>query len=410
MSLTKFSSTLQDLGCQVEIEASKLLIDIDESKFLISVDDDWEKTINGFYRARQYEFNEESRILTANKFVEFQLTRLSPDYFQRPDFEFTNKREERVTLKKPSYIYMLSIYSSKLYSDFFESTKRRVKRRYKLRMKGKTRDRLRMPIEDLLLSPYTATFFPKRKLPKDKLISVGREKIKGCLFSLAYSKNECWEIIDDIKTGPLYYVEPVSEDDQLYIPAVKYEEDLVSYYKVAKSSQFPSQAFLSYYHILEYNFLRVTDEILFNSVKAQLNRPNFRATYDNVNKLLAVVKKHHKTHDETEMLKAVLSKYVPEEELIDFLMGLEDNIGDKIYSQSKETIFGEKMNIRIEPGHALSNSAKIIKHIRNSLVHSSDRYNREDCFIPFSETESTIMQYIPIVKYLAEKVLFSTAT
>lgn len=51
----------------------------------------------------------------------------------------------------------------------------------------------------------------------------------------------------------------------------------------------------------------------------------------------------------------------------------------------------------------------MIKQIRNALVHSSDKYNREDCFMPFSESESVVISYVPIIKYLAEKVIFSTA-
>jgi len=65
--------------------------------------------------------------------------------------------------------------------------------------------------------------------------------------------------------------------------------------------------------------------------------------------------------------------------------------------------------MKLEQGHALSNAAAILKHVRNALVHSSDRYTREDCFLPFSESEDVIIKYIPLVKYLAERVIFSTA-
>jgi hypothetical protein len=160
---------------------------------------------------------------------------------------------------------------------------------------------------------------------------------------------------------------------------------------------------------LEYNFLKVADEILFNSVKTQLNKPNYKATYSNVNKLLSVIKKHDKHQDETEMLKAVMSKYVQEDELISFIKDFEDELGEKAFSSNKAIVFGEIMTIKLERGHAISNTAKVIKHIRNSLVHSSDRYSREECFMPFSESESIVSKYIPIVRFLSESVLFSTA-
>ena len=57
----------------------------------------------------------------------------------------------------------------------------------------------------------------------------------------------------------------------------------------------------------------------------------------------------------------------------------------------------------------MSSAATIIKHIRNALVHSSDKYAREDCFIPLSEAEDHIVKYIPIVQFMAERVIFATA-
>jgi hypothetical protein len=63
----------------------------------------------------------------------------------------------------------------------------------------------------------------------------------------------------------------------------------------------------------------------------------------------------------------------------------------------------------LEKGHALNNTARVIKRIRNALVHSSDKFNREECFLPLSEAEAVVMEYIPIVKLLAEKVIFATA-
>ena len=152
---------------------------------------------------------------------------------------------------------------------------------------------------------------------------------------------------------------------------------------------------LSYYHILEYFFLRVADEIIHTNLKAQLNSPSFSASYDNINRILATIKRSDNTSDETEMLKAVLNKYVPEEDLIEFILTIEKSAGEKVYTDTKKEVFGEKASIRLEKGHAINNAARVVKQIRNALVHSSDRYNREQCFMPFSESESTVSQFIP---------------
>lgn len=109
------------------------------------------------------------------------------------------------------------------------------------------------------------------------------------------------------------------------------------------------------------------------------------------------------------MLRDVLDKYVPEEDFIEFVNALEQERGEKLYSGSKQRIFGEQLSIKLEKGHALSNTSALLKHIRNALVHSSDRYSRDDCFLPFTESEEIVVKYLPLVQYMAEKVIFATA-
>ena len=155
--------------------------------------------------------------------------------------------------------------------------------------------------------------------------------------------------------------------------------------------------------------MRVSDEQLHESVRSHVNSLTFSSSYENINKLLSIVQKHDSASDETEMLKSVLTKHVDENDLIEFLLSLEKESDKKLFSDTKKMIFGERATIRLEVGHALSNSARVIKHIRNSLVHSSDRYTREDTVLPFSESEAIVFQYVPVVKYLAEKVIYATA-
>ena len=122
------------------------------------------------------------------------------------------------------------------------------------------------------------------------------------------------------------------------------------------------------------------------------------------------MQKHDNSADETEMLKSVLTKHISEKDLIEFLISLEKENGEKTYSDPKKKIFGERATIRLEEGHALSNTSKVIKHVRNSLVHSSDKYAREDTYLPFSKSEDIVNQYVPVVKYLAERVIYATAS
>ena len=92
MSLAKFTEILKEQGCSVKITASTIEIDLAQYKVWVKVAEDWKKALNGFFRARQYKFFPEQRILRANKFSEFQVIRIDPSFAPRPNFEFTNKK------------------------------------------------------------------------------------------------------------------------------------------------------------------------------------------------------------------------------------------------------------------------------------------------------------------------------
>lgn len=412
MSLTKFADRLNSLGCTTSVNSDSVDVDIDGYSISISFNTEWLSAIRGFYRARQYQFDDSRRMLSGNRFVEFQVTKLDPGFSYKPFHRFTDNKENEVILSSASKEYLLSYFESDLYDKSFDFIKRRIERRFS-RSSATRRSRTRRKsfrTDDLFLNINTSRYTPKRKLDRSKLLVVGLEKIQSCLFNLSYSKHEAWEVRDEIKSSGTTYQRLVDEEAELDIPAANYDSKIVSHYKVAKSSMFPGQVFLSYYHILEYFFLRVADEVLFQAARAQLNDPDFKASYDNVTKLLATVKRNDNTGDEKKMLRSVLMKYVPEEDFIEFIEKLESDTGKKIITERNIKIFGESFSIKLEKNHALANTATLLKHIRNSLVHSSDRYTREDCYQPFSESEEVVARYIPVIQFMAEKVIFSTAT
>ncbi len=411
MSLEAFKKRLESLGCTVTKTGNVLNVDVDENKTSINFEDEWKRAIEKFYKARQYRFDLERCVLIANRSAEFQLTRLDPVFFLRNEHKFKDKKGNVVCISPATKAFLLSYYESDRYEAIFHRIKERIIRRCKLRKnRSRSENRISLRPDDILPMLYTAQYVAKRKPRKKDIDHVAVDRIRACLFSLAQSKGECWEIRHDIKYRGLVFPKILDEDsDVMSIPSACYEPSVVSYYKVAKSSQFPGQVFLSFYHILEYHFLRVADETLFSAVRSKLNDPGFQASYENVSRLVATIKKNDSTTDEKKMLRDVLDKYVPEEDFIDFVKALEQEQGEKIFSAAKQSIFGEELSIKLEKGHALSNTAALLKHIRNALVHSSDRYSRDDCFLPFSESEKIVVKYLPLIQYLAERVIFATA-
>lgn len=407
MSIKQIASRLEKLGCKLSTSKNSIQIEKEGITAVIDFDAEWMTAINGFFKARQYSYDADDRILTGNRFAEYQIVRLDPGFYYRVEHKFEGKNGDIVHIAPASKEFSLSYFLSDNYGYWFTILGERVQRRID-RRRSKSRSVL-MRREDLFPSFHTIRFQPKRKPSKTDICQLAEVAIKSCLFSLAYNKNESWEINKEIKSKGRIYTRSTESDDVLEIPNVTYESAVVTYYKVAKSSQFPSQVFLSYYHILEYHFLRTADENLHGALRTQLNDPSFKSDYENVSRLISTLKKADTSSDEKEMLRGVLRKYVPEEDFINFVKDFESSYTEKRFSGEKQKIFGESFTLKLESGHALSNVASILKHIRNSIVHSSDRHSREECFVPFSESDELIVRYIPIIQFLAEKVIFATA-
>jgi hypothetical protein len=228
------------------------------------------------------------------------------------------------------------------------------------------------------------------------------------LFKIAVEQHDCLALWKPRKRRlKSVYLDQGSDDQN--IPHAQYDENVVSYYKVAKASPFPSQSFLAYYHVLEYYFLRVSELLLHDRLTSMLNGTGFRANREGLDKVISAVRGQDARADETEMLRNVLDRFVPETDLIEFINNFEEVCGEKIYSK-RRTVFGEQLQIAAQKDHATANSAKVLKHVRNAIVHSSDRYKREDCHIPLSESEDVIEEFIPLVRFFAERVIFGTAT
>lgn len=407
MSLEKFASDLEKYEFITKIIGNKIEVDYGQILFEIEIEDEWLKVINKVYKSKQYEINKDLKYQVSNNSVEFQIFKLTPSFVFKPNYEFTDNNENKVILRNMSKEYHINLFI--LSEVNMDRVKKRLNSRFEGRSERMRSRRFHYRMDDLFMNYITITYIPKRKIDKSEIIKVGRDKCKASLFKLSVTENECWELRETIKAKG--FTIPFSDEHQndLTIPKSNYDDDMVGFYKVARSSIFPTQSFLSYYHVLEYNFLRVADEELHSKTKSIINSTTFNASYDNVNKLLSVLQKHERNLDETSMLKRVLTKYIDEEELITFISDLENKTSEKIFSKPKDEIFGERISIKLETGHAIGNTSKIIKHIRNSLVHSSDKYTREECVTPFSESESIVIKYIPVIKFLAEKVIYANA-
>jgi len=196
--------------------------------------------------------------------------------------------------------------------------------------------------------------------------------------------------------------------DHIPLSEVDFNPDIVRFYEFGMGTDIPELRFLAFYQVLEYYFVSTANEKLHEKMSNRIKDPRFGLTSSNLDRLVHDVIEHRHETDETKMLKNVLSKFVDETLLIDFIKAYEKHLGESIYSK-RHMVFGVPVEVKLEEGHVFGNVAKHIKEIRNALVHSTDRYERQARHVPFTKTTEKIAQDIPLMKFLAERVIISSA-
>ena len=395
--LQHIQSRLAGLGVDCSLVGTEIHIVGEDRPTKLRLEEGWDEAYKQYKQARSLKFDEEQRLLIHNNAVEVVLVRLAPGTLTVDQYSLVDRSGNTVSIGIGSMIFALAFFDSNAYKAYFAN---RVSRRL-------TNVSVRR-VPQIMWMPTTATYTAKgRKTPPD-LRDIALTTIRNCLFKVAVEQHDCMAVYKTtnrrIRTT---YTEDPSDDHT--IPRSNYDENAVSYYKVAKASPFPSQSFLAYYHVLEYYFLRVSEDVLHHRLTAMLNDPKFKTGRDNLDKLISTVRGQDARSDETEMLRNVLNRFVQEDDLIEFINLFEEKCGEKIYTK-KRKIFGEQIEISAKQGHALANSAAALKHVRNAIVHSSDKYKREECHVPLSDSENLIEEFIPLVRFFAERVIYGTAT
>lgn len=240
------------------------------------------------------------------------------------------------------------------------------------------------------------------------------EIMESKLFELAYT-NELrltvahkWQYISD-KT-PQFRYRPAGRETSFPMKPVKYNQEVVRFYIRGSSILDPYIQFLSYYHVVEYYFLSVSDGELYEKMKIKFADPMFRPVPKYLDGLISVMSEHKTTSDETDMFKSVISKFISNDELSEFIKKYESSSKQKIYTNGSSCFGYDLDKINLEKGHIYGGVARRMKTIRNALVHSSDRYERKDRYVPGDAADATLKREVPLMKFLAERIIIASAT
>lgn len=348
--------------------------------------------------ARSRSFRPDTRILQVNNSIEVQLISLASTPRFREGFTLDSARGDQVIVGASTNAYAMSLLEADAIPD--HQVERMI---YRIR-----NTILReLSVSDLVPRTYSGRFKMKGAAIPSNLEAVAIASIRSSLFALAMQADECLEIWKPRQYWK--FSDRSLGEGNLQIPKATYDPNVVSFYKVAKSSPYPSQSFLAFYNCLEYYFLQVAETKLHAKLAVVLNDPCFKATTGSLDKVVSIVKGDERRNDETELLRNVLDRYVDELEMISLIERVEKDWGESVFTK-KRRVFGEDVVISKQHGHVISNVAKTLKHIRNAIVHSTDRYSREECHVPLSASEDTIAQFVPLIMFSAERVIFGTSS
>lgn len=406
---------LTEYGILFEIKAdseTELFLSYRDIKFSVKTReenfDDWIST------AKIYNSNKENFILDSScihlsdisqNTIEFRLQALKTVSSYIP---FSNIQEYKFNTEigviKIGYLtknMSISIFESDLYKDLFlhkvfpiiESRIGRGLRRS-------------VYIEDFFRLRFkTAIFESGESLNRNNLKAIllsARKVLNTCFYYLENNNEDAFSIVNDkIRISPLNSEIDDPELKEFNLPKVNYDAKLLAFYKNAYVSNTSSQAFLSYYHIAEYFFLKCTESNLYRQIKSFIDDPKFSTDEKNLSSMINVIKKHNYESDENKMFFCVIDTFISSQELFRFI---DESMGLKKFDE--KNIFGEKIdNTTFDEANVKKLTTQTIKIIRNGIVHSTDRYNRGDRYTPFTKDGDIIQKYLPLMRFIAEKII-----
>jgi hypothetical protein len=230
-----------------------------------------------------------------------------------------------------------------------------------------------------------------------------RKIAEAVLFNLSFGSGTSLNLKTSWERETYRFAERRNEIVQF--PKRTYETDLLSYYHLALSTDSLILRYISLYKILEFFFSSSAEQELHARMTERLISPDFsHSKPEQLRQLTTVVRKHDQRMDEQRMLSTVIERFFPPDEIIAWLNSLDENSRQSYIGATP--IFGEICSVDTNPESLASSLAKRIYHIRNVLVHNKE--GELPRFIPFSGQEAILLKEMPLLVFLAERVILKT--
>ena len=398
-----------ELGFTIEEEtASGFHLIIENNKVIITNEDIHEYQIFLNSKLDYHQTPVECSICSTN-YREQVLISIEPTRFRPWMMPFRDSEHVFGVISEDN-VYATIGESTTLFANFFRFDPELVRMSQRRRNLANQRE---ITWDELIRKPLTIKVYNLNDTTIQKAVNKSSKIIEDCLFELSYMKDYSLWLSDNwpyVTRRSLRFSLIPRFRGKNFPLSVHYNSDLIRLYQYAQSTVVPEAKFLAYYQILEYFFISISNENLYEKLKNRMKDPRFNLSNKNLESVYNDVRLHRRVSDETKMLQNVLDKFILKKDLIDFINKYESHLKTKIYS-NKHNVFGKKgITVILKEEHVLSKIAVHIKEVRNAIVHSSDRYEGNTRHIPFSKTTKLIEQDIPLLKYLAERTILASAT
>jgi len=217
----------------------------------------------------------------------------------------------------------------------------------------------------------------------EEAVAVSSEWIESSLFTLAYEYDlpllvaQQWPTSNATRRQKLQRLSLQAQ--RVIVPDAGFRSDLVRLYQAGIANPIPTQQYLSFYQVLELFFQEVDHAGAYTALEDLLNAPNFQADDASIREIVRVVEAYKTQATSVDLLELLMRQYVPSEEIKTFI---ESNDGE-----AEET---------------LRTLANRLYTLRNSIVNVGAGSP------PVYTDSEVIKRNVPLVKFLAEKVILAT--
>jgi hypothetical protein len=192
------------------------------------------------------------------------------------------------------------------------------------------------------------------------------------------------------------------------VPLKLYKKDLLDYYELGLSSNDPILSYISFYHILEYFFEKVTKEKSIKNLKECFDNYDDSSPNTNIDNQLYRIAKNTCNKNEKPQLNEVLHRYLDKEHLIKSINSIR-NMDFNYFKKTDVKFVRRNTKIKDKNDEQLVETlTDRIYEVKCALVHQKEEYESRYSLNNPKHKEA-LYKEIPLIKFLAEKIICKSA-